>query len=181
MKYYSPIQIENLKIIQEKVFKHFPKEDLLKKEALFYIPNNLNVFLNIPELKAELDKLNWTTYVFGIGFYILGPTDGSHIHVDSNTFNYSFNIPILNCENTFVNFFKTDKEPKKEVFKLYDTFINYNKFEKVDCKLVDQLEMVTPHVINVQEPHNIVNNNIKPRITLLIRLRPELDLSYLFQ
>lgn len=181
MKYYSPVKIENLKTIQKKVFEHFPKEDLLKKEALFYIPDNLNVFLSIPELKAELDKLNWTTHIFGIGFYILGTTSGSHIHLDSSTFTHSFNIPILNCENTFVNFFKTEKEPKKEVFKLYDTVINYHRFDPADCELVDQLEMVTPHVINVQEPHNIVNTNTTPRITLLMRLRNDLDLSHLFQ
>jgi hypothetical protein len=181
MKYYSAIHIENLKSIQEKVFEHFPKEELLKRESLFYITDNLNIFLSIPELKAELDKLNWTPYVFSIGFYIIAPTTGTHIHLDSNSFNHSFNIPILNCENTFVNFFKTDKEPKKEVYKLYDTFVNYYRFDPVDCEVVDQLEMVTPHVINVQEPHNVVNKNSKPRITLLIRLRNDIDLSHLFQ
>lgn len=181
MKYYSPVHIENLKTIQGKVFEHFPKEELFKRESLFYIPDNLNIFLSIPELKAELDKLNWTPYVFGIGFYIISPTNGTHIHLDSTTFNHSLNIPILNCENTFVNFYKTESEPKKEVYKLYDTLINYNRFDPADCEVIDQLEMLTPHVINVQEPHNVVNKNTKSRITLLIRLRNELDLSHLFQ
>lgn len=180
MKYYVSVPIKNLKTIQEKVFKYFPKEELFKKESLFYIPNNLNIFLSIPELKAELDKLNWTPYVFSIGFYIIGNTNGTHIHLDSNTFTHSFNIPILNCENTFVNFYKTDKEPKKEVYKLYDTLINYYRFDPADCVVVDQLEMLTPNVINVQEPHNVVNKNTKPRITLLIRLKNDIDLSNLF-
>jgi hypothetical protein len=181
MKYYVPVPIENLKTIQEKVFELFPKREFFKKDSLFYIPDNLNLFLNIPELKAELDKLNWTPYVFRIGFYIIAPTDGSTIHVDSNTFTYSFNIPILNCEDTYVNFYKTAKESKKEVYKRYDTYINYNKFDPADCQLVDKLEMLEPHVINVQEVHNIVNKNTGSRITLLIRLRNDLDLSHLFQ
>lgn len=181
MKYYVPVPIENLKTIQEKVFELFPKREFFKKVSLFYIPDNLNLFLNIPELKAELDKLNWTPYVFGIGFYIIAPTVGSAIHVDSNTFTYSFNIPILNCEDTYVNFYKTDREPKKEVYTMYDTHVNYNKFDPEDCQLVDKLEMLEPHVINVQELHNIVNKNTGSRITLLIRLRKDLDLSHLFQ
>lgn len=181
MKYYVPIPIENLKSIQEKVFELFPKKELFKKESLFYIPDNLNLFLSIPELKKELDKLNWTQYVFGIGFYIVAPTEGSPIHVDSNTFTYSFNIPILNCEDTFVNFYRTDKEPKKEIYKVYDTYVNYYRFDPADCQIVDKLELLEPHVINVQQVHNIINKNTKPRITLLIRLRNDLDLSHLFQ
>ena len=47
MKYYSPVHIENLKTIQEKVFEYFPKEELFKKEALFYIPDNLNIFSSV--------------------------------------------------------------------------------------------------------------------------------------
>ena len=181
MKYYSPVPIDNLKIIQEKVFEYFPKEKLSTKEALFYVPDNKNIFLSIPELKLELDKLNWTPYILAIGFYIIAPTDGSPIHVDSTSFSYSFNIPILNCEDTYVNFYRANKEPKKQIYSMYGTSMNYYKFDSAECELSDSLEMLTPHIINVREAHNIVNKNTKSRITLLIRLRNELDLSHLFQ
>ena len=59
MKYYTPIQIENLEIIQRKVFELFPKSELTKNN-LFYIPNNVELFLSMPELKTELDRLKLT-------------------------------------------------------------------------------------------------------------------------
>ena len=62
MKYYSPIHLENIDIIQQKVFDIFPKSELSCKEKLFYIPDNLKIFFNIPELKSELDNINWSQY-----------------------------------------------------------------------------------------------------------------------
>ena len=56
MKYYTPINIKNLEIIQQKVFELFPKSKI-NNTNIFYIPNNLELFLNIPELKIELEDL----------------------------------------------------------------------------------------------------------------------------
>ena len=176
MKYYAPIHLENLNIIQQKVFNLFPKENL-NKGILFYIPNNLELFFNIPELKNELDKLGWLDYVHSFGFYIVQKTKGSTHHTDTGDIIYSFNIPIYNCINTFVNFYKTSVEPIKISLPNQVTYCRYNP---TDCVLVDSLEMTSPHVINVKQVHNIVNNNNYPRITLLVRLKKELSLDHLF-
>ena len=45
----------------------------------------------------------------------------------------------------------------------------------------DRLEMTTPHVIKVKEVHNVTNLNSLPRVTLLIRLKKEINLDHLFQ
>jgi len=181
MKYYSPIKLDNLKIIQGKVLEVFPKTELSSKENLFYLPDNLTIFLNIPELKYELDKLNWTDQVHSFGFYIIQHSYGTPLHKDSGTCQYSFNIPILNCENTFVNFYKTDKEPTKTSYMAFGKLIDYYKYNVTDCVLKDKLELTMPHVITVKEVHNIINTNILPRITLLIRLKKEINLDHLFQ
>ena len=95
MKYYSPIQIENLKTIQEKVFNVFPKEKLNTKiDSLFYIPDNIKTFLSIPELRAELDRLGWTPYVMPFAFYIVQPTKGTIVHIDSGDLKYSLNVKL---------------------------------------------------------------------------------------
>jgi hypothetical protein len=57
MKYYHPVELNNLSVIQKKVFKLVPLHNL-NKTTLFYLPNNLEIFFNIPELKEELDKLD---------------------------------------------------------------------------------------------------------------------------
>jgi hypothetical protein len=182
MKYYAPIYIKNLKTIQEKVFNLFPKDILEKKvNNLFYIPNNINVFLNIPELKQGLDELGWTPYVFLFAFYIVQPTSGTTVHIDSGEMVHSFNVPILNCDNTYVNFYSTTEQPVMTTYVEYDKKINYFKFNPSYCELVDKLEMLTPHVIKVKEVHNITNLNTGPRITLLIRLKKEICLEHLFQ
>jgi hypothetical protein len=183
MKYYEPIPLNNLKTIQEKVLNVFPKEKLdIKRDNLFYIPNNIDTFLNIPELRAELDRLGWTPYVLSFAFFIVQPTTiGTNVHIDSGELIHSFNIPILNWDNTFVNFYTTTEQPVMQTYVEYDRTINYYKYNPVKCTLVDKLEMTTPHVIKVKEVHNITNLGNGPRITLLIRLTKDLNLEHLFQ
>ena len=181
MKYYSPIYLENIKTIQEKVIDVFPKESLSEKDNLFYLPNNLDIFMNIPELKKELDNLNWTNYVHSFGFYTIQKSYGTPLHIDSGTCQYSLNIPILNCKNTFVNFYKTNTEPVKSSYMAFGKLIDYYKYNITDCVLQDKLEMTSPHVIKVKEVHNVTNINSLPRITLLIRLKKEINLDHLFQ
>jgi len=182
MKYYVPATVDNLNVIQEKVFSMFPKELLnTKVNNLFYLPDNVNLFLSIPELHNELDKLGLTANVFSFAFYIVPPTAGTPIHIDSGDMTHSFNIPIKNCENTFLNFYKTESQPFKNTYVMYDKNINYYSFSPADCTLTDKLEMTTPHIIKVKEPHNVINLNNRSRITLLVRLKSNIDLSDLFQ
>ena len=182
MKYYESIPFNNLKTIQEKVFNVFPKEKLdTKIDSLFYIPNNVDLFLNIPELRDELDRVGWTPYVMSFAFYIVQPTNGTSVHIDSGDLIHSLNVPILNCNDTFVNFYVTKEQPIMQKYVEYDRTINYFRYNPIKCKLADKLEMTTPHVIKVKEVHNITNLNTGPRITLLIRLKSNLDLSYLFE
>jgi hypothetical protein len=176
MKYYSPVHIDNLSIIQQKVFELFPKNQL-DKNNLFYLANNIELFLNIPELKIELDKLEWTEYIHAFGFYVTQKTNGSTIHTDTGNRNYSFNIPILNCNNTFVNYYTTNSTP---IRKVTPNNVDYYYYDPVHCNLIDSFEMNSPHIINVLQLHNITNHNSEPRITLLMRLKNELSLDHLF-
>jgi hypothetical protein len=141
MKYYVPVPIVNLKTIQEKVFNLFPKDILEKKvNNLFYIPNNMNVFLNIPELKQVLDELGWTPNVFLFAFNIVQPNSDTNVHIDSGEMVYSFNIPILNCDDTYVNFYSTTEQPVMTTYTEYDQKINYLKYNLSHCELIDKLD-----------------------------------------
>jgi hypothetical protein len=174
MKYYYPVYLENLSTIQQKVLQLFPK-DKLDKSELFYIPDDLKLFLGIPELKTELDKLGWTQYIDCFGFYVVQKTTGSTIHTDTgNDRVFSFNIPILNCENTFVNYYESTAEPIK---KTLPNKVDYYYYDPAYCTLIDSFEMTSPHVINVSKIHNITNDNDRPRITLLVRLNNQLSLE----
>jgi hypothetical protein len=182
MEYYSPIHLENLEIIQQKVYNIFPKYKLNSSENLFYLPNNLEVFFGIEELKTALDKINFSRYVRSFGFFVINKTNpiGTTIHTDVGKYFYSFNIPILNCKNTLVNFYKTDKQPVKKSYISHNKIFEYYQFNHKDCILQDKLELISPHVVKVKEVHNVVNNNFLPRITLLVRLNTEINLGHLF-
>jgi hypothetical protein len=176
MKYYHAIEINNLDVIQQKVFELFPK-NCFRLTKLFYPPDNLDTFFGIPELKTELDRLGLSQHVDAFAFYVVQKTKGSTLHTDTGDRKYSFNIPIKFCKNTTVNFYTTDSEPTVQ---LHGEGVDYNKYELENCTLVDSLELNMPHIINVKEVHNICNNNNIPRITLLVRLKHTIDLDHLF-
>jgi hypothetical protein len=180
MRYYSPIRIGQLEVIQKKVFALFPTE-YLGISNLFYIPDNVRQFLQIAELKQELDRLEWTDQLQSIAFNITRGSSTSPIHIDTGTSTYSFNIPILNGERSFVVFYKTTVEPTYESYVACNEKVQtYYKYQPKDCIVVDKLEMTAPHVINVKEVHSVININPLPRITLLIRLKAEINLNHLF-
>jgi len=183
MKYYSPVTFDNLEIIQEKVLDILTTNEVsLDRTSFSYLPDNLNIFLNIPELRYELDKLNWTPYAYAIAVYVVHQADKSSLHIDKAPSQYSLNIPILNCKNTFTNFYKKPTtEPTKISYRVFGNPVKYDTYNENDCILQDKLELNSPHVINIKEVHNVVNNNPSPRITLLIRLAENLNLDHVFQ
>jgi len=165
MQYYKAVEFDNLEIIQKKVFDLFPKDDF-EKNKLFYIDDNLNSFLSIPELKDNLIRLGLLDHVMGFGFYVT--TKPNPIHTDNTAYDYSLNIPIVGCENTFVEFYESTSEPIK--LQLYTGVIYYH-YKQQSCTLKDKLELTSPHIIKVNVPHAVINNNSSQRITLLIRLK----------
>lgn len=181
MKLYHPISIENLNIIQTKVLELFPKGKL-HTNSLFYLPNNLELMFNIPELKAEFDKLGWTNYVQGFALYVRQRTRTKieGIHIDTGASLYSFNIPIMGCEGTFTQFYSSLTPPEYKYYLEYGKVIDYYSVNPNTCTLRDSFEMTMPHVIKVKEIHNIYNPNTTPRITLLSRLSNDLNLDHLF-
>lgn len=123
----------------------------------------------IDELRQELIRLDLFDYVHSFGFYHVLPTGpgGTDTHIDSSTGDYSFNLPIENCDNTFVNFYTSYREPELRFTK---EGVPYYFIDKDACELVDRIEMTQPYIINVKEIHNVSNDNPTTRITVLIRL-----------
>lgn len=168
MNNYLPVYFENLEHIQSRVLDFFPN-DKRHGQSLFYIKDNVKHFLSIPELKDNLDRLRVREYVNLIGFYYIPTTtvSGTFKHIDYGDNNYSLNVPISGCNNTWVNFYKSDIEP---VLKYNNAGVRYYHCDQESCILTERFEMNHPYVINVKTIHNVVNTNPEPRITLLIRL-----------
>lgn len=166
MAFYKQIELRNLDTIIEKSLELLPEEDRWYTH-LFYIDDNVEKFLKIPELADELKRLGFYEHVFCIAFYIVMPGSINPIHLDSGFPVYSFNIPLSGCKGTGLNFYESSAEPVATTTAQNKIFYAYNN---KDCKLIESYEMLSPTVINVKIPHNITNNNVEPRVTLLIRL-----------
>lgn len=169
METVIPVKFSNLEGIQQRVLEYFPINMSNVGNSLFYINDNVSKFLSIKDLKTNLDSLGLTEYISFIGFYIVHTTseNGSTKHIDSGGYNYSLNIPICGCYNTFVNFYNTNTVPTLKQTRLG---VSYYEYDQSISDIIGSLELTTPHIINVKVPHNIVNKNSMPRITLLVRL-----------
>lgn len=166
MQLYKPVIIDNLDVIVSKVLDFFP-ENKRHFTSLFYIDDNKNKILSIPELADALGRYDLLEHVYGIGFYIVHQDSPLTIHKDNGDIIYSLNIPLSGCANTFVNFYSASTGPEEKTTLAGN---KYFAFAEQNCTLIDRLEMTTPHIINVKVPHAVENHNSAPRITMLIRL-----------
>ena len=179
MKHYYRVDIENLDIIREKAIGLLPT-------SLFHgysITRNIEIekqLFKIPELQAVLENFGSMAMVHSMAFNISRPFQKPGLHVDDGTFIYSFNIPLINYKNTFLNVYeKVDKLVMMKHRDKYDNVISYWGVRPEDCKLIEKIETVHPHFLNTKFPHSVENENYSIRFNMLIRFNPEFDPSIL--
>lgn len=97
----------------------------------------------------------------------------SPIHVDTGKYHYSLNLPIANCEKTFIKFYHTQKEPQL----IKTTNVQYWGFNDEDVDVLENIETNKPLIVNTKVAHSFESFQIKPRIMLLIRFEPGWNLE----
>ena len=173
MQCFKPINLNNLDIIQQKTIELIPQDDWTHTH-LFYLDDNVEKFLAIPELRSELTRLGLIDWIYSFALLVVKPYQKTPIHQDTGPITYSFNLPILGCENTNIIWYKSSSKPE-EHFTAQEK--NYWVYRSEDCTEIDRFDMSSPAIIDVKIPHEIVNLNIyqqRPRITLLTRLKQEI-------
>jgi hypothetical protein len=178
MMLYKPVIIKNLQEIQDAVANTFPEMTDLTMTGYFTLPKNK--VLEISNLRKLLKKLGLFAYLHVANATVApaGYSDPNKlppyapvIHIDKADDNmsyiHSFNIPIKNCENTFVNYYKAHGADE---IQYTEHGLPYRRFKAEECELIDQVEMSQAHIIDTSVPHAIVNPNNKTRILLAIRL-----------
>jgi hypothetical protein len=168
---YRKIDVQdlNLKLLQDRLLALIP-QDLYKSPRVYFSPD-LPEFFKIPELVKLLDMYNLKHDITNFAFYAMPPRYQGPVHIDGGNTDYSMNIPISNCDNTFTSFYKADRDPL-EVPAMVVNGVKYNthySFKGIGLELIDQFESNVPCIMHVKTPHNVVNNNSKFRINLLIR------------
>ena len=159
-RYYKKINIDKLDVIQEKVIA-LVTDDLPWKSQ--FSKDLTEKFLTIPELRDNLTKLGYDLADIVLGINL--SKAGNVIHLDWGQHDYSLNIPILNCKNSYVNFYTSTVEPVPAA----TTTNRYYSFKQENCSLVDRIHVDEPYILNIKEPHNVDSANNNKRIMLLVR------------
>ena len=178
--YYKKIEISNIAIIQEKALKLL---DLNEAPRIFF-PKIDEQFLEIEELRNNLVRLGYDLSKTGFGINVLDATEpqGNVIHHDYGFIRYGLNIPLLNCENTYVNFFHSHVPGKVTTHRTVDDvpLLAHYRYDPSTCEVADTVHTNEPYMINIKEPHNVVNTNGKTRWMLMIRNTDNKKMSAIF-
>ena len=169
MNFYTPFENEDVNILQQKVLNLISPESI-EKEGLVIL-NNSESFYQIPELDSFLRKLNLLSFVNMAALHVLEPNRGGNIHVDVGAYRYSLNIPILNCNNTYVEYYEPTAPPTIVTKEYMGKTVRLRKFDQNKCKLILRKETIDPYIIDTQFPHKVVSENpTGTRVMLLLRL-----------
>ena len=109
--FYKPVLIPKLASIQQQALKLIP-EKLLGYTNLTYIENSKEIFLSIAELSEFLKSKKVYESVGSIAVNVTIGQGAGNFHKDSGPYKHSLNIPIIGCNDTYINFFKVNSDYK---------------------------------------------------------------------
>lgn len=165
MRYYRELDLPNFDVIVEKCLAFVKNIDEVyqRQRHTWNHLDHLSLMKACPELVCDVGQFGLEcTYaaayvVIGAGPYYPRP------HIDAPTFSLArINFPLLNCQNTFTEFFSNVQAIK--------TGADYSIAVNDDYVLEDRIELVKATVLRVQEGHRVTKpaGNPVPRITLTL-------------
>lgn len=156
--------MQNLEEIQMVCKDYMSKEIDLTSNTFCWTDGGI---LSLSALKKELERLGFEP--FGTVYSVTHKRESS-IHIDQNDsgWRWSLNIPISNCDGTFITFYDCLGCSTNEVG---EQFGKFEKFLKSDCTVAQRIESNKPILIDTSKPHNFETYNEEPRVFLLVRLK----------
>lgn len=103
--------------------------------------------------------------VVATAFYVTYDNVQGSLHTDNSKSQARINIPILNCENTYTEYYTVSKTR----LHTNDRYTVKLPTDDAVIELVDRVELTCPTVIRVNEFHKVTLGNIAPRISLTVR------------
>ena len=169
MIYYKLLDIENIDVIIQKCLLYAKSIDSAYNRRLSSW-NNINVseLLTVcPELVIGLQKYDLTIHM--AAFYVMYSPLHSVIHIDHYPAQARINIPILNCKNTYTNFYESNDGMIERV----NQIAQVRSYSPTGlCRLADRVELKQATVIRTKVFHKVdlPKDNPVPRITLTLGL-----------
>jgi hypothetical protein len=168
MIYYKKLELDHT-LVAKKSLAYISANK--HKITNFWTNVNFNEFINhVPELLTFFKEVNLTPRRVAITAAI---TDIG-IHRDDTSVPVRINIPVLNCQGSQTKFWSTSVEPK---LMFLTNGVPYRYLDETDCELMATLELDSPTVLRVKEPHSVYVGEKVPRISLTLEF--EEDIEYL--
>lgn len=177
MQLYKKIDIPQFEIIQQKLL--IIAQELMEPGKTDACQADQDQILSrVPELQSyfQNNNLNWE-----IGrFFLTAPGESIPIHIDGNEQHPKFlaiNLPLTGCAGTKMMWW--DNVSMSDVKDLSNYGVGPNKgggvvlLDGQNKTVIDDLELIDPHVVRINLPHNIVNPTTHDRIVLSIRFNPQ--------
>ena len=167
MKYHKYLDIDNLEIIQKKTLEYIVQNKFDCVSGFRHMDWDRYV-IECPEILSAFNRYN--TFPVNGFLCVSSKLTDFNIHIDYISDEYHLcriNIPILNCRGTLTVFYTGGE---------YDIYVQRNNLAAFAIKpndnstvKVDEVEIIKPTIIRVQEPHRIITDitNI-PRISMTL-------------
>lgn len=167
MIYYKPIELEYYPIIVDKCLAYIKTIDKiynkLLPQASWYNLDLASLIEECPEIIVAFKKYELRPIMAAV--YIMYDPTHTSIHVDVFPSQARINLPLLNCKNTYTNFYESKSEPVKWI-NPDSGVVSYNAVG--DYKLADRVELTQATIIRTKVLHSVdlpIDNPV-PRITL---------------
>ena len=179
MIYHKEINLDNYDLIIGKCkeyIKSIPKiynRELPKASA--YKISVFSLLQACPELQLALNY--YGLRIVTAGAYVMYKPEHTSLHVDLYRNKSRINLPIFNCDGTYLNFYSNAKTTL--VTNPDSGYKNLHVTNPEECVIETSLELTKATVVRITEPHKVIlpANNTVPRITLTLGFNK--DPSYL--
>ena len=169
MIYYKPIELDYYDTIVRKCLTYVKTIDTaynrMLPRASWYNLALTTLLSECPELILAFKKYDLKPVMAAV--YIMYHPAHTSIHADNFFSQARINLPLLNCKNTYTNFYESKSEPIKWI-NPDSGLISYNV--QGDYTLVDRVEIIQATIIRTKVLHSVdlpIDNPV-PRITLTL-------------
>ena len=161
---FEEIQQQLLVLLTQTVDNYDTGSVIVDQSTIWNTCPKLKEFVDAHDLQLDMCR-----------FFITGQHGALPIHIDGDEHHHKFlalNLPVLNCSNSQMQWWDQVELTASETNYQYSNFKIpiYDSDNKV---LIHSLELIGPHLVRVDIPHNVVNYQDQPRAIFSMRFKPE--------
>jgi hypothetical protein len=172
MNYWKKLKIKDLEIIQNKTLEYMKSNRSKFAPNTPFQPIDFKEYVEaVPEFLTAFSDYGLTPR--SVAVYIMFSNPDGAAHRDYLTDRARINLPIINCENSWTNFYTLKNPDSKPKISINAKGQPYQSYAPDDIVLVDRVQITEPTIIRPLEIHSIEMDETKvPRITLTICTDP---------